>query len=299
MPGRQQFFLDVDSAALDLQRGHFELLGGAIDRLLHFEHVAQLEVLFASGVIHDVADSQLFGGQQLRQLAIVPDVVLSLDPFRVGIERRVERSARVAQFAKHEFDRLFGNLLVMTLVGVAVGFGIDVGQLGIVVQHLFKMRDAPEAVGAVAVEAAAGVIVNATRSHPVERVVQHLACRLVGMPLRFVLQKRQLGRHGELRPVGGFRAESEASIFGVEAIRQAFQDRVDPRVFKFDRFQADPRLRRGPHGIGQDPGVLFHFLAFVAPRLDDSFHQRGKPHPAVVVFGGEVRSASDRPGIGQ
>ena len=57
---------------------------------------------------------------------------------------------------------------------------VSAGQLGIVVQHLLKMRDVPVLINAVSMEAAADLIVHAARCHLLQSECCHLQ-RLICM----------------------------------------------------------------------------------------------------------------------
>ncbi len=160
-------------------------------------------------------------GTQLVRLPNVEGPFLGLG---LGIQGGVERPVRAGHLAQNELQQPLGDELVVGVPGQGVRLGVDRGELPVVVEHLLEVRDAPVAVGAVAMKAAADVVADAAGRHAVERLDQQppgvVAGRFVfGLP-RPLEQEHQVRRLGKLRlPVVCF-AEAEAAVLGVEVLGQ-------------------------------------------------------------------------------
>ena len=92
---------------------------------------------------------------------------------------------------------------------------------GVVVEHLLEVRDEPDRVDGVAVEAAAELVVDAARGHPVERRRRHLERRLV--------PRAPPGRAGGTRAPEAGRELGRAAEPAVLARRTELRERRRPR----------------------------------------------------------------------
>ena len=67
---------------------------------------------------------------------------------------------------QQEIERTLGHLAITLQACAGIGPGINARQLGVVIQHLLKVRHEPDAIRAVAVEPAPQVIANPAEFHP-------------------------------------------------------------------------------------------------------------------------------------
>ena len=63
---------------------------------------------------------------------------------------------------------------VLRQLRASVGLRIHLDELGIVVEHFLEVRDRPGPLGAIAMEAAADLIVDAAQGHVIQRHRDHL-----------------------------------------------------------------------------------------------------------------------------
>ena len=119
-------------------------------------------------------DQGRLGRREARaEFATSPDVVLTFHAFGLGIEGRAEAAPDIGEFPQQKPGRFFRELLVARVAGQLEGFGVDLEQLGVVVQHLLEMGDAPGAVGAVAMKSAAQLVMQTAGRHGIERSQNH------------------------------------------------------------------------------------------------------------------------------
>ncbi len=108
----------------------------------------------------------------------------------------------VRHLTADKIERFGAYLAEGGLAGQQVGVEVCQGQLGIIVQHLFKVRHKPVVIRAVAVEAAAHHIIHPTPAHPVQCVDSGLQSFLVaaGSLQQQVFNCHGLGEAGRLSP---------------------------------------------------------------------------------------------------
>ena len=92
----------------------------------------------------------------------------------VRIQRGVEATLRRPHIAQHEPQDVPRCVGEKWIVGNLVGLGIRDGELGLVVEHLLKMRHMPNSVGRITMESAADVVVDAAARHLAQRLQRHL-----------------------------------------------------------------------------------------------------------------------------
>ena len=100
-----------------------------------------------------------------------------------------------------------------------VGFQVGHGELRLVVEHLFEVRDVPARIGGVAVEAAAEVVVDAARGHVSqgdEIHFQRLLSPAAANP-PWLGPRVEAGEQVERDRAGELRRAAEAAVDGVEA----------------------------------------------------------------------------------
>ncbi len=105
-----------------------------------------------------------------------PDVELALDAFAIGILAAIETAAFVAHFKQDVVEGFLGDSAVQLVARDLPGVKVDARKLGIVVEHLFEMRNQPAMVDRVSGKAATELIVHPTLRHLLKRDFRHLEC---------------------------------------------------------------------------------------------------------------------------
>ena len=113
--------------------------------------------------------------QDRVKFAAAPDIEATLSSLRVGVFGGIDSAARRREVSQHVAQRLVDDLAVTLLPGDLPGVEVEAGEGGLVIEHFFEMRHLPCAIDRVAAEAAAEMVVDATRGHRVERGERHLA----------------------------------------------------------------------------------------------------------------------------
>ena len=145
-----------------------------------------------------------------------PDVVLPLLAFAVGVQRAVEDAFRRGEFALHEGGGLLHHAPVQGIAGGLVGLGIELQELGVVIEHLLEVGRLPQAVGGIAGEAAAQLIVDAAHGHLVQGEPHLAQQRLVAGGQGIAEQEAPVAGQGELRgPVHAALAAVEEGLPGL------------------------------------------------------------------------------------
>src|SRR5712692_5184442 len=76
----------------------------------------------------------------------------------VRVQGRVEPACRIAHLPQGEVENVASYAGIKRIVRDLEGFCVNAGKLCLVIQHLFKMRDAPMRVGRIPMEASAKLI---------------------------------------------------------------------------------------------------------------------------------------------
>ena len=103
--------------------------------------------------------------QSRIQVVHPPHVVRPFFTVAVGVHGRFEPSRGIIQFSLHEFHHHLGASPQCRVSLKGPSFGREAQNLGVVIEHLFKMRDVPALVDAVPGIPATDVIVDATAFH--------------------------------------------------------------------------------------------------------------------------------------
>ena len=185
-----------------------------------------------------------------------------------------------------ELRRLARDPRHLGVAGAAGLPGVDLQQQAVVVEHLLEVGHLPLAVGRVAVEAAAQLVVDAAPGHVVEGGVEHLAGLRLG--------RRQLQQQKEIRRGGELRRPAEAAPLAVEAGAEPVEGGADHRPPRRPVARGAALLQRPPHVRGHLVDLLEHVLPAVGPGLGDPTQHRGEAGAAVAVVGGEVGAGVER-----
>src|SRR5207249_4179858 len=145
--------------------------GGEYDPAVGVDQVGNvlaLEVAVVRDVIDAAEDLAQIGPQDSLDLRLIPDKILALVPFAVGVLRRIEPAVRMDHLAADVRERLLDDLLEAWLTAQPPAIQVEPDELCVVIEHLLEMRHQPLAVRRVAVKAAADVVVDAAGPHPPE-----------------------------------------------------------------------------------------------------------------------------------
>ena len=160
-----------------------------------------------------------FGSRGAPPLRPTRRTCLRDPPSRHRAPTRSRRSG--AHFAHHPVSRFVRDALEQRIAGRQRRLRIDAEQLGVVVNHLFEVRNHPVLIDRVARKAATELIVNAAFGHARQRQrrhVQRMQIRFIGAGGRAPLtqQKREIHRMRKLR------RDAEAAELGIEIFREQF-----------------------------------------------------------------------------
>ena len=144
----------------------------------------------------EVADGnfEFMGRQQLRHLLARPAIEFAFLAFAVGVFSGIESAFRMRHIAQHVADDVARDVGKPRVATGQIGVEIEVHQLRVVIEHFFEMRHEPLSIDRVTMEAAADLVMQTARGHPLTGV-QHHADRLVILESRAVVeQKRRFAR---------------------------------------------------------------------------------------------------------
>ncbi len=122
----------------------------------------------------------------------------TLDPLAVRVLRGEEPTLRVLHLALQVAQRRTSHAPVGLRSGDQPRVRVQLGQLGVVRQHLLEVRHVPGGIGRVPGEPATDLIAQAPVHHPVEREAHHVE-RVRGSPQRHPEQEPEHHGLGELR----------------------------------------------------------------------------------------------------
>ena len=213
----------------------------------------------ASAASASVAEDRAHLGRRPRVEQAL--VAVPVGTGRVGVLGRGEPACRLAQVAQHVADGLGDDLAPAVLAERDGGVGVDPHEQRLVVEHLLEVRDEPLAVDGVAGEAAADVVVHATRRHRVERCRDDLPQPRLAGAQEPVQQEVEAHRGRELR------RRAEPAPLGIEALDQGLHGAVQGsgvgHVVRWGQ-------RGGPGDrLAQRRAVLRDLDAAVRPRVGD------------------------------
>ena len=154
--------------------------------------------------------------EDLVDFGFAPYIEFAFLALAVGIERGGDASLGEKHFALEPFNRFAHAAGVKRFARFLPDARIKLDELGIVVEHLFEMRDEPAFIHRIACEAAPQMIVDAALGHVVEHARRG---RFEGMAVRGrgAAQMRP-PEEGENPGLGKFRRALEAAIFRVHQL---------------------------------------------------------------------------------
>ena len=188
-------------------------------------------------------DLRLLGAQRPVEFAPRPEIELALFAFAVGVLGREEAACRGGEVPQDVVRDLGRRASELVPAGRREGLGVDLGQEGLVVEHLFEMGDEPIGVGRIAMEAEAEVVEDAAAAHGLEGLSGHAQGLAVAGPLPVSQQKADVVGEGEL----GRAAETTPG--SVEIRRQLAESLVQGRRGQLVAALA-PELDRAPFDRG-------------------------------------------------
>ena len=286
IPHRQQRGPRPPDCRRQIRLGYAVLRGVIGRRARHIKDVGALKVAPLGNAV--VAHHQIgVSPQQGAQFGRRPHEKLALHALAVGILRRVESAGRVGHFPQRIVQRLLGNAAVEGVGGNLPGVQVQAGQQGVVVQHLFKVRHQPVAIGGIAVKAAANLVVDAAVRHLVQGQFHHF--QGAGVEAVAVVAQQELRRH-RLGELGG------AAETAVEVVKLGRQ--LGIRLMHHlgsQRGKAagalEGRLPGAPHLLGQLASNPFNFALVGAVSLAGGGQQTGEAGHSAPILRRKVGAA--------
>ena len=209
----------------------------------------------------------------------------------VGVLGGVEAAVFIEHFREEVGEYVFGGLAEEVVLGDLPCLDVGEGELGLVVEHFFVMRDVPVAIDGIAVEAAAEVIVDAAPGDGAEGIGGHVAghFRFVGA-FGEALVKLHEGEHE--CGTGKFRGVAEAALLGIEHAVAGVE------VVAEDFFRREAAECLGLIGLfaelRHDVFCALEDLRFViAVSFAELLADVRKTGAAVFVFGWKIGAADD------
>jgi hypothetical protein len=196
----------------------------------------------------------------------------------------------VAQLAQQVVGGQAGHPPVALGAGDLPGARVQPHQLGVVVEHLLEVRHQPALVGRIAVEAAAELIEDAARRHPVQRELHHLqrpapAAQMAAEQEVECHRLRELGRSPEPTPVGVEGTTDALERLPQHAVVEATGRRLERAGLQRQVLGHLPALRARP-------------VALVAPGAGDCQQHLLEGGHAEPVLPGEVGAGEERLPLG-
>ena len=182
-----------------------------------------------------------FSTQNLANLRLRPDIKLTLNRVRFGIEGRTETTVGQSHLASQKADQLVHHLLVQRIRLHLQCLCIHLQQLRLVVQHLFKMGHRPRTLSAVPMKATTQMIANSAPRHGCQRVTDRVP-QLLFARLSVQAEQKPEPRHvRKPRTVRTTRIEIHSAprrvILGLNALRYGLQQ----CGIQLDRLRQHPR----------------------------------------------------------
>jgi hypothetical protein len=206
-----------------------------------------------------LARERRVGAERLVELLDAPDVELPLLSLAVGVEGGVEAARRIGHLAADPVERLLGHAPHLGVPRRLPQVHAEAREERVVVEHLLEVRDEPFRIHRVAVEAAAGLVVDPAARHVEEGVAGDLERE--GSPGPAPVPEEEVEGH-RLREL---RRSLEAAVPGVVARRQpargALEERSVERAARPQRLLLrgvkPPHLGRRPRDVAalRRPGI--------------------------------------------
>src|SRR5262249_9228906 len=154
----------------------------------------------------------------------------------------VERPFRRRHLALNVSQRLLDDPPIRRVLGDTKCLGVHLDKLTIVVQHLFEVRHGPGALGAVTMETAAELVVDAARRHLVKLLLDYVKELFIFAAYAGLKQELDPTRHWNLRPLEFPCPRTESAVLRIELLL----DRVDDLAIELaiQLHQREPRRPR-------------------------------------------------------
>ena len=296
-PHGHQFRLEWFEAGEQFRLGDLHLLRDLGHRLRQLQ-----DVVFLLEVGHSYAVDRA----EERDVRIVaedgfdlvgsPDVELTFLVVGVRVQGRVEAAFGAGHFALDEAERFDDDSLEVRVRVGAEGLGVKLDELGVVVEHFLEVGDGPGAFGAVAVEAAAELVVDAALGHFSQRELHGFRGRFVPLLAALFEEKGPDGGAGKLGAAKLRLLAARAAVFGVDAERfervlhhvaVERDQRHEPRA-AFERVHGEVRdvIRLLEDSVAILGEQFHHFL-------EDGFEAGDDVVAALLVVWREVGAAED------
>ena len=208
---------------------------------------------------------------------------------RVGVQARRETATgqrhlvgQPADDAAHHPLEQFPLLCAIVWCRPQPATGVGAEQQRIVVEHLLEVRHLPVGVDAVAVEAAADLVVEATASHRLEGEQHPIVAQRIGAHEQGV-------QHRRLRELG---CTTEAAVAGVELGVHLGEQPMRGEVGLRDGQQRRP-VQVG-HALDDGGRRVGHLVPTFRPSLGEHFDQFTEGRQATPRFGREVGAGEER-----
>ena len=173
--------------------------------------------------------------------------------------------------------------------------GCDAGEkgheLGIVIEHLFEMRDEPDRIDGIARKAAAQMVIDATLTDMNEGRHHRLGEALVAAALRHGPEK------GEDRHLREFRRAFEPAMIEIDCAQKSLSG-VAGEIERQSGL-ALRLCRLAPEGGKDRAGVGRDLVAFIAPDAPELFQNMAKAWPAIERFLWKISPAPERISVGR
>ena len=138
------------------------------------EDIFAFKVALWGDVIILTEDFDVFFADDVFNVVRLPDEELALYTFAIRVLRGVEAAIIcVVHLTENVVERLDGDVAIERFLGGLMCLKIGDDELGIVVQHLLKVRDKPVCIGGVSVETAAELVIHTTACHLLQREFDH------------------------------------------------------------------------------------------------------------------------------
>ena len=175
------------------------------------------------GVIEFAKKRRVLWPKQGLDFSIGPNIELAFDSLAVGIETGAERAFDGGHFAPEPRNRFARPRAEKRAAKFVVAKPQKLEDLGIVIEHFFKMRHEPSFVGRIARITAAEVIVDAAFGHFGQRQFDEIAVGSVGKPCAGAPEQFENGR------IRKFRRPGRAAMDGVDNAGDLRRETIDLR----------------------------------------------------------------------
>ncbi len=245
------------------------------------QDVAALEISLVADVVVTPRDQRQLAAQQCVGFARGPDEKLAFLALAVRILGGIEAVFRTGHLAQNVVENFTRNIQKFRLVQRAPRVKVEPREQGVVVKHLFKMRNQPSFIDAIAMKSAADLIADTALGHFGQSVTDHM--RVVGIVLGVVGPQKKRKHEG----VGKLRRLTEPAVNTI--VRAGKFVRRDDRQVALNlavsrRVSAERVKRRG-----QLFDVMPNLVRIAAKGVRDRHKYPRKPRHALAVDRAENR----------